>query len=115
MEVIAKKYLPRLGGYNEKALEINHTYERGKGGGADGNGSIDKNAAFVKMLDILEGELQVFDPARREKLTKVTYLNREALQQKIEPYRSLFPTTISYFDKLLSLVDSELPELKRTP
>lgn len=115
MEVVAKNYLPRLGKYNQKALEINHTYEKGKGGRADGNGFVDKNATFVKMLDIFEGELQVFDPTRRDKLTKIAFLNRETLQRKLDPYRTLFPTTISYFDELLSLIDRELPGLRRTP
>lgn len=115
MERIAKHYLPRSGGYNTGALAVNHTYEKGKGGRVDENGLIDKNAAFVKMLDIFEGGLQVFDPAHRDKLTKITFLNRDTLQKKLQPYRTLFPTTISYFDELLSLIDRELPELKRTP
>ena len=92
---IASEYAPRAGGFDEEFWNRLDKYE------SDRNRPPFPGIAWlIKLLDILEAQLYIFDPETREKLSRMHILARYEVRKKADPILPLFPTPNEHFDAL---------------
>lgn len=92
---IAQEHAPRAGSYNFEFLKRYTEYEGGKTATP-----VPSSATLAKALDVMEGQLYIYDPETRPKLAHMRIMSRLAVDQKVGNFIRLFPILNSHYEAL---------------